>query len=66
VLAFLRGGAIVVFAQLHVAGRQRLGGIQGLRAHLTDMIDAHQCGRFAALGFGQVGVVGAFPLRESA
>jgi hypothetical protein len=55
VLFFLRGGQ-QLFAYLAIAGGQRLALVERLRGDLAGVIDAHQPGGVAALGFPKVSV----------
>lgn len=52
-ILFLPCGFIELGADGRIAGEQRLPLVQRLGTHLADVIDAHQPGGMAALGFGQ-------------
>ncbi len=50
VIRFLAGSAFEQTAQLRILRGECLRVVEGLRAHLADMVDAHQRGRLPALG----------------
>jgi len=58
-VGFFARGPFESAAQRRVARAQRLGAVECLRAHLADMIDAHQCARQPTVSVGQRGRLAA-------